>query len=276
MDAEGTPRPTPIPAPDRYQIERLNTLYDLTAPVTERGWRARLVGPLRRFLVRILFRQQEFNAAVVDHLNRNVTLAAQAHEASVRTLHLVEETMGPSLGRVDAAADELRRYQQAHPKAWQRLRGAIETAVGHEVEGGSLALAQRRFRGHSLVTGFVLMPLVVPYVVLGVSLLILFSKGTIGVHPGLVAVILGHGVITLPYTILLLLPRLRLRLQRAVAERRRAQRALRRDGPLDPGRRLGAGQVRLLPPRLRVGHLGPRRRQQPALARSWLVSTLVA
>ncbi|MGH3034686.1 MAG: ABC transporter permease [Gaiellaceae bacterium] len=72
----------------------------------------------------------------------------------------------------------------------------------------SLALARRRFRGHSLVTGFVLMPLVVPYVVLGVSLLILFSKGTIGVHPGLAAVILGHGVITLPYTILLLLPRL--------------------------------------------------------------------
>jgi spermidine/putrescine transport system permease protein len=72
----------------------------------------------------------------------------------------------------------------------------------------SLALAQRRFRGHSLVSGFVLMPLVVPYVVLGVSLLILFSKGPIGVDPGLTAVVLGHGVITLPYTILLLLPRL--------------------------------------------------------------------
>ncbi|MFE6509218.1 nitroreductase family deazaflavin-dependent oxidoreductase [Nocardioides sp. NPDC057767] len=36
-------------------------------------------------------------------------------------------------GEESAAA--LGRYQQAHPKAWQRLRGAIETAVGHEVDG---------------------------------------------------------------------------------------------------------------------------------------------
>ncbi|MFJ9390734.1 nitroreductase family deazaflavin-dependent oxidoreductase [Nocardioides sp. NPDC101246] len=35
----------------------------------------------------------------------------------------------------EESAGALGRYQQAHPKAWQRLRGAIETAVGHEVEG---------------------------------------------------------------------------------------------------------------------------------------------
>ncbi|MFE6648168.1 nitroreductase family deazaflavin-dependent oxidoreductase [Nocardioides sp. NPDC057772] len=35
----------------------------------------------------------------------------------------------------EKSAAALGRYQQAHPKAWQRLRGAIETAVGHEVEG---------------------------------------------------------------------------------------------------------------------------------------------
>ncbi|NGN91293.1 nitroreductase family deazaflavin-dependent oxidoreductase [Nocardioides sp. KC13] len=34
----------------------------------------------------------------------------------------------------EEAAAALGRYQQAHPKAWQRLRGAIEAAVGHEVE----------------------------------------------------------------------------------------------------------------------------------------------
>ena len=33
------------------------------------------------------------------------------------------------------SAAALGRYQVAHPKAWQRLRGAIEAAVGHEVEG---------------------------------------------------------------------------------------------------------------------------------------------
>jgi deazaflavin-dependent oxidoreductase (nitroreductase family) len=35
----------------------------------------------------------------------------------------------------EESAAALGRYQKAHPKAWQRLRGAIETAVGHEVEG---------------------------------------------------------------------------------------------------------------------------------------------
>lgn len=35
----------------------------------------------------------------------------------------------------DESAAALGRYQEAHPKAWQRLRGAIETAVGHEVDG---------------------------------------------------------------------------------------------------------------------------------------------
>ena len=33
------------------------------------------------------------------------------------------------------SAAVLGRYQEAHPRAWRRLRGAIETAVGHEVAG---------------------------------------------------------------------------------------------------------------------------------------------
>ncbi len=35
----------------------------------------------------------------------------------------------------EESAAVLGRYQKAHPTAWRRLRGAIETAVGHEVEG---------------------------------------------------------------------------------------------------------------------------------------------
>ena len=35
----------------------------------------------------------------------------------------------------EESAAALRRYQVAHPQAWRRLRGAIEAAVGHEVEG---------------------------------------------------------------------------------------------------------------------------------------------
>ncbi len=35
----------------------------------------------------------------------------------------------------EEAAQVLVTYRDAHPTAWRRLRGAIEEAVGHEVEG---------------------------------------------------------------------------------------------------------------------------------------------
>ncbi|MGH3353482.1 MAG: nitroreductase family deazaflavin-dependent oxidoreductase [Nocardioides sp.] len=53
-----------------------------------------------------------------------VSIGARTN-VSARARFLSEEESAAALGR----------YQVAHPKAWQRLRGAIETAVGHEVEG---------------------------------------------------------------------------------------------------------------------------------------------
>lgn len=44
-----------------------------------------------------------------------------------------------------AASDEvLDRYRTAHPAAWERLRGAIESAVGHTVD--SLPMVRLRLR----------------------------------------------------------------------------------------------------------------------------------
>jgi spermidine/putrescine transport system permease protein len=94
------------------------------------------------------------------------------------------------------------------------FENSIKVALGTSVLATSLglvtalALARRRMRGRAIVSALVLTPLVVPYVVLGVSLLILFSKGPTGIRPGLVAVMIGHSVVTMPYTVLLLLPRL--------------------------------------------------------------------
>ena len=74
----------------------------------------------------------------------------------------------------------------------------------------SYALARRSFRGKSVVSAFVLVPLVVPTVVLGVALLVLFRPNgpVIPVPLGLWAVLIGHVVIALPFTVLLLLPRI--------------------------------------------------------------------
>ena len=54
----------------------------------------------------MLSRQREFNAAVVDHINRNDRVASEAHEASARALDWTEQ-------KIDGAVDELRRYQEA-------------------------------------------------------------------------------------------------------------------------------------------------------------------
>ncbi|OFW34920.1 MAG: hypothetical protein A3F70_12270 [Acidobacteria bacterium RIFCSPLOWO2_12_FULL_67_14] len=106
------PRPAPIPAPDRHQIERLNELYDLSAAAPRDGWRGRIAGRVRGVLVRLLFRQQEFNAAVVDHINRNTLVGIEAHHASARTIEWVQDI-------VAAALDEMHRHQDALA-AWER------------------------------------------------------------------------------------------------------------------------------------------------------------
>jgi spermidine/putrescine transport system permease protein len=70
----------------------------------------------------------------------------------------------------------------------------------------SVALARRGFLGKGLVTALLLSPLVIPFVVLGIAMLLLFH--VLGVSPSLLTVGVGHVVISLPYTILVLLPRL--------------------------------------------------------------------
>jgi spermidine/putrescine transport system permease protein len=70
----------------------------------------------------------------------------------------------------------------------------------------SIALVRRAFRGKSPVSALLLSPLVIPYVVFGISLLLLFHA--LGISLSSVTIVIGHIVITLPYTILVLMPRL--------------------------------------------------------------------
>jgi spermidine/putrescine transport system permease protein len=70
----------------------------------------------------------------------------------------------------------------------------------------SIGLSRSRFRGRGLVTTLVLVPLVVPLVVLGISLLLLFHA--LGIQLSILTIAIGHVVISLPYTVLILMPRL--------------------------------------------------------------------
>ena len=75
----------------------------------------------------------------------------------------------------------------------------------------AILIVRRRFFGKGLVTGLLLAPLVVPLVVLGIALLVLFKTletgtGLLGVSRW--AVVIGHVVIALPFAILTIVPRM--------------------------------------------------------------------
>jgi len=93
------------------------------------------------------------------------------------------------------------------------LSSAITVALGVLA---SVVIVRRRFVGKSTVSALLLSPLVIPYVVFGISLLVLFRMidsvlaPTFGVviGVGIHAIVIGHVVVSLPYAILTLVPRL--------------------------------------------------------------------
>ena len=125
------PRPAPIPPPDRHQIERLHAIYNLSTLSPHSNWRRRLFRHLDFLLSRILFRQREFNAALVDHLSRH---GAEAHEASARAIEWMDD-------RLAGAMDELRRYEQALAARDRRNESASAAlAASHEELRASLGV----------------------------------------------------------------------------------------------------------------------------------------
>jgi spermidine/putrescine transport system permease protein len=104
----------------------------------------------------------------------------------------------------------------ANPELTGSLRTSAIIAFIASTILASLVLVRRRFFGKSGATAFLLSPLVIPYVVFGIALLILFKTvdvfldQLIGVTIGLSiwTVAIGHVVIFLPYAILVLAPRI--------------------------------------------------------------------
>ncbi len=65
----------------------------------------------------------------------------------------------------------------------------------------AFAMARRRFRGKVVFTGMVLMPLIVPELVLATSLLIAWTRANFQL--GYLSLVIGHVIITLPYSALI-------------------------------------------------------------------------
>jgi spermidine/putrescine transport system permease protein len=108
----------------------------------------------------------------------------------------------------------------ANPKILRSLeRSAIVAGVSSLVAvalgvSAAIALVRRKFAGKSAVSTLVFSPLVVPYLVFGVSLLVIFTAvdklltSATGqyIGLGLHAIVVGHVVVSLPYTVLTIIP----------------------------------------------------------------------
>ena len=128
------PRPAPIPAPDRTQIERLNATYDLSLPSQQPAWRGRFIDWTARLVARLLFRQRAFNAIVVDHINRNAVVGIEAHHASARTIAWVEDSVQVAVERVESLIDESRRHHQALAASERRSSQAVAAVAASQEE----------------------------------------------------------------------------------------------------------------------------------------------
>lgn len=70
----------------------------------------------------------------------------------------------------------------------------------------SILMLRYKFRGQNILVGLAVLPLIIPYVVLGVALLILFSA--LQIDRSLWTVGIAHTVVALPYTLLIIASRL--------------------------------------------------------------------
>jgi len=80
------------PAPDEQQITPLNTLWKIASPPA-RGLRRGIIEGVRRAVAPLFEQQQAFNAAVVDHLNRNVPVERATRNSIEATLTVLHDTI---------------------------------------------------------------------------------------------------------------------------------------------------------------------------------------
>ena len=119
---EGLPDP-PLP-PEQQQVPRLNRLWEIIPanPIPFGGWRARLGSLAWRVLAPIAQKQQEFNSALVDHVNRQVANEQQARQASAALIESVRREF-----------DALARFQSHLIRYLQQITLYVDTKDREEI-----------------------------------------------------------------------------------------------------------------------------------------------
>jgi hypothetical protein len=108
--------PQPPPGPDEQQITPLNTLWKIDVPSAGGGVGGRFVSAIRRIVAPLFEQQQEFNAAVVDHINRNVPVTRETRASIDSTLTVLRDTIA-----------ELVRFQSLLVAFLQQITPYVDT-----------------------------------------------------------------------------------------------------------------------------------------------------
>src|SRR5439155_7405981 len=85
--------PHPPPGPDERQVTPLNALWKIDVPPAGGGWRGRFYAAVRRAVAPLFEQQRAFNSALVDHINRNVSVARETREAIGSGLVVQRDTL---------------------------------------------------------------------------------------------------------------------------------------------------------------------------------------
>ncbi len=119
--------PSP-PAPyDEQRLPAINDAWKIIpdgGPARPSGWRGRLADVAWRLVAPLFERQMAFNAALVDHLNRNVSAHREAHDAIARALPAARESF-EALSRFESLLVQF--LQRITPLADARDREVQET-----------------------------------------------------------------------------------------------------------------------------------------------------
>ncbi|MGH9142490.1 MAG: hypothetical protein ACRD2I_15270 [Vicinamibacterales bacterium] len=107
--------PQPPPVPDEHQVTPLNTLWTIDAP-SSRGAAGPIVAAIRRVVAPLFEQQQAFNAAVVDHINREVPVARETRASIDSTLTVLRDTIA-----------ELVRFQSLLVEFLQQVTPYVDT-----------------------------------------------------------------------------------------------------------------------------------------------------
>lgn len=152
------------PGPDEHQVTPLNTLWKIDVPEAGGGIRRRFIAAVRQVVAPMFERQQAFNSALVDHINRNVPVDRQTRQAIDSTLAVLREQLAALIqfqsllvmflqqitpyvdtrdrdvagllrglsGAIDAVADELMKHSDAmlaRDRRHEARVGSVESAL---------------------------------------------------------------------------------------------------------------------------------------------------